>query len=99
MQTIKVHKYIFSEFAFHNFNNSIFDATYPSKLKNADVIPVFKNKYQNSVEKYRPLSILHNFSRMYERCLYDQMYKYFNPILSEWQLYSIKALAYSATFL
>ena len=33
---------IFSEFIFHSFNNSVFDANFPSELKNAEVIPVFK---------------------------------------------------------
>ena len=76
---------IFSEFIFHNFNNSIFDATFPSELKNVDVIPVFKKKNRNNVENYRPVSILPNLWKIYERCLYDQMYKYFNHILSKWQ--------------
>ena len=76
---------IFSEFILHNFNNSVFDATFPSELKKADVIPVFKKKDWNNVENYRPVSILPNFSKIYERCLYDQMYKYFNHILSQWQ--------------
>ena len=76
---------IFSEFIFHNFNKSIFDATFPSELKNADVIPVFKKKDRNNIENYRPVSILPNLSKIYERCLYDQMYKYFNHILSKWQ--------------
>ena len=76
---------IFSEFIFHNFNKSIFDANFPSELKNADVIPVFKKKDRNNVENYRPVSILPNLSKIYERCLYDQMYKYFNHILSKWQ--------------
>ena len=35
---------IFSDFIFHNFNNLIFDATFPSELKNADVIPIFKKE-------------------------------------------------------
>ena len=73
---------IFSEFIFHNFNNSIFDATFPSELKNADVIPVFKKKDRNNIENYRPVSILPNLSKIYERCLYDQ---YFSHILSKWQ--------------
>ena len=75
----------FSEFFFHNFNNSIFDATFLSVLKNADVIPVFKNKDQNNAEDYCPVSILSNLWKIYERCLYDQMHKYFNHILSQWQ--------------
>ena len=69
----------FSEFIFHNFKNSILDATFPSELKNADMIPVFKKK------DYRPVSILSNLSKICERCLYDQMYKYFNHILSKCQ--------------
>ena len=49
------------------------------------MIPVFKKKDRNNIENYRPVSILPNFSKIYERCLYDQMYKYFNHILSKWQ--------------
>ena len=72
-------------FICHNFNNSIFDVPFPSKLKNADVIPVFKKKDQKNVENYRPVSILPNLPKIYDTCLYDQMYKYFNHILSKWQ--------------
>ena len=71
---------MFSEFILHNF-----DATFPSEFKKADVVPVFKKKDRSNVENYRPVSILPNFSKIYERCLYDQMYKYFNHILSKWQ--------------
>ena len=85
MKIIKDNMDIFSEFIFHNFNNSIFDATFPSELKNADGILVFKKKDQNNIENYHPVSILPNLSKIYERCLYDQKYKYFNHILSKWQ--------------
>ena len=47
--------------------------------------PIFKKKDRNNVENYRPVSILPNFLKIYERCLYDQMYKYFNHKLSKWQ--------------
>ena len=76
---------IFSEFIFHNFNNSVFDATLPLELNNADVILVFEKKDRNNVENYRPICILPNLSRIYGRCLYDQLSKYFNHILSKWQ--------------
>ena len=76
---------IFSKFIFYNFSNSIFDATFPSELKNADVIPVFKKKDRNNVENYRPVSILPSLSMIYQWCLYGQMYKYFNHILSKCQ--------------
>ena len=83
MEIIKDNIEIFSEFIFHNFNNSVFDATFPSELKNADVIPVLKKKDWNNVEKYCPVSILPNLSKIQERCPYDKMYKYFNHILSK----------------
>ena len=50
MEIIEDNIEIFSEFIFHNFSNSVFDATFPSELKNADVIPVFKKKDRNYVE-------------------------------------------------
>ena len=35
---------VISPFIFNNFNNSIFSSCFPSELKNANVIPVFKKK-------------------------------------------------------
>ena len=37
------------------------------------------------MENYRPVSIIPIFSKVYERCMYDQMYEYFNKILSKQQ--------------
>ena len=85
MKIINDNSDIFSKFIFHNFNNLIFDATFPSELKNADKIPVFKKKDRNIIENYRPVSIFSNLIKIYERCLNDQADKYFNHILSKWQ--------------
>ena len=63
----------------------IFDASFPSELQSADVIPVFKKKDRNNAENYRPLSILPSLSEIYERYFYNQIYKYFSHILSKWQ--------------
>ena len=38
-----------------------------------------------SKENYRPISILPNISKVYERCLYDQISDYFEDILSKYQ--------------
>ena len=39
---------IISYILYHNFNNTLFDSEFPSKLKEADISPVYKNekKYQ-----------------------------------------------------
>ena len=63
----------------------MFDATFPSKLKHADVISVFKKKDRNNVENYSSASTLPNLSKLYDRCLYSQMYKYFSHIPLKWQ--------------
>ena len=47
--------------------------------------PVLKKKDQSDVENYRPVSILPVFSKVYEMCMYDQMYEYFNKILPKQQ--------------
>ena len=43
--------------------NSIF----PSDLKVADVTPAFKKKSKTSKDNYRPINILPNISKIYER--------------------------------
>ena len=63
VKIIKENIDIFSEFILHNFNNLIFDGTFSSELKKADVIPVFKKKDQKNVENYRPVSILPNHGK------------------------------------
>ena len=58
---------------------------FPPDLKLADVTPVYKNKSKNSKDNYRPVSILSNISKIYERCLYDQIQVFFESILSKYQ--------------
>ena len=75
-------------FAFHvqrDINASISTSKFPNDLKEADVIPVYKKKSKLSKENYRPISILPNFSKVYERCLYDQISKYFETRFSKFQ--------------
>ena len=42
-------------------------------------------KSKLSKKNYRPISILPNISKVYERCLYDQISDYFEDILSKYQ--------------
>ena len=79
---IKQNADIFAEFFFVNINHSINNSTLPEQLKWADVKPVFKKNSRNVKENYRPVSILPNISKIYERCLYAQLYDYFDVIFS-----------------
>ena len=82
---IKANEELFSYFLYHNFNNSLFNSNFPSILKKADITPVYKKKDKSDKENYRPVSILPTLSKVYERCIYDQMYSYFDQILSKYQ--------------
>ena len=75
-------------FAFHvqkDINTSISTSKFPNDLKEADVIPVYKKKSKLSKENYWPISILPNISKVYERCLHDQISKYFETRFSKFQ--------------
>ena len=54
-------------------------------MKLADVTPAYKKKSKTSKDNYRPVSILSNISKVYERCIYDQIQNYFYQILSKFQ--------------
>ena len=44
-----------------------------------------KKKSKFSKENYRPISILPNISKVYERCLYDQISNFFEDVFSKYQ--------------
>ena len=58
---------------------------FPHDLKLADVSPAYKKKSRSSKDNYRPVSILSNISKIYERWIYDQIQNYFDQILSKYQ--------------
>ena len=60
-------------------------ATFPTSIKYTDVIPIHKKDDKTHKENYRPISILHNLSKIYERLMYNQIYPYFDTLLSKFQ--------------
>ena len=60
-------------------------STFPEQLKYADVKPVFKKDSRTDKKNYRPISILPNVSKNYERCINKQLEEYFQALLSKYQ--------------
>ena len=58
---------------------------FPLDLKLADVLPAYQKKSKSTTKSYRPVSILSNKSKVYERCIYHQIHSYFHKILSRKQ--------------
>ena len=85
VKLIKMNEDIFSRLTFQNFNQSYVNGEFPHCLKQAEVIPVFKKEEKLDKSNYRPVSILPVISKIYERLMYDQMYKYFDQIFSKFQ--------------
>ena len=54
-------------------------------FKEVEVCPIYENDVQFK-SNYRPISILSNVSKIYERCFYSQLYDYFDKnIFSKYQ--------------
>ena len=54
-------------------------------MKYADVIPTHKKDDKTDKENYRPIRILPNLSKVYERLMYNQIYPYFDTLFSNFQ--------------
>ena len=63
----------------------MFSSNFLSNLKAADILPTREKKEKSGIENYRSISILSTLSKIYERCMYGQMYKYFDQIISKYQ--------------
>ena len=85
MKLIKINEDNFSRSILQNLNQSLVNGEFPHCLKQGEVIFVFKKQQKLDKSNYRPVSILTVISKIYERLMYDQMYKYFNQIFSKFQ--------------
>ena len=70
---------------FQNLIQSLINVKFPHCLKQAKVIPAFKKEEKLDKSNYRPVSILPVISEVYEKLMYDPMYKYFDQIFSKFQ--------------
>ena len=54
-------------------NSSILNGVYPSKLKMAKIVPVYKADDNTDVNNYRPISLLSHFNRIFEKMIKRRM--------------------------
>ena len=82
---IKENSDIFADFIFENLNDSISHLVFPSALKLANITPVHKKDSKSKKDHYRPIIVLSNISKIYERFLFKQISEYFEQFLSKYQ--------------
>ena len=60
----------------HIINLSISQGVFPDSMKVANVVPVFKHGSRSSCGNYRPISILPALSKIFEKCIFNQLMSY-----------------------
>jgi len=63
-------------------NLSFTTCSFPSALKMAEVVPVFKKGDNLNKQNYRPVSILPSMAKIFEHVIVDQLMSYFEPLFS-----------------
>ena len=69
----------------HSFNNSVSSSVFPNDLKKADITPIYKKDEKFLMTNYRPVSILPNVSKLFERSMFNQISTYFEKLFSKFQ--------------
>ena len=71
----------------HIFSLSLSQGVVPQQLKIAKVIPIFKTGSKDSMDNYRPISLLPTFSKILEKIMYNRLSTYLenNNLLSPQQ--------------
>lgn len=68
----------------HIFNLSIEIQVWPGALKSAEVIPIYKQGDRADISNYRPISLISNIAKIFERIIYIRIYNF----LSECNIFS-----------
>ena len=74
---------IYLPFITNSINLSIEKGCFPEELKLAEVNPIFKKKDDLDKENYRPVNVLPQVSKVFERIMYHQINDYMKDKLSK----------------
>ena len=59
-------------------NISFYTGIHPEKLKQTEIIPIFKSGSRISPANYRPISLLSNINKIMEKIVYSRVFNYLN---------------------
>ena len=77
---IKYCKLILSPIISNLFNLCIETGVFLNCLKIAEVIPIYKKGDQNMPTNYRPISLLSQFDKIFEKMLFSKLFSYLDKI-------------------
>ena len=59
------------------FRFSLDSGKFPNNWKRGNIVPVHEKNEKDLLKNYRPVSLLSIFSKIFEKCIYDSLYDYF----------------------
>ena len=67
------------------FESAIKSGHFPDSWKKGNIIPVHKKESKNLIKNYRPISLLPIFGKIFEKVIYNNLFKYFqeNKFISD----------------
>ena len=69
-KTIKANSVIFTEVTYKELNKALEVGNFSCTIKQANITTVYKKDNLSQKGNYRPVSILTNISKFFERCVY-----------------------------
>ena len=84
---VKLNSQIIAQILTIIFNKSVQEGCFPTAMKKAKIIPIYKGESVLSVGNYRPISLLPIFSKIFERLIYNRLIDFIteNNVLSKLQ--------------
>ena len=76
---------IFGDFIGKSYSNAIKASQFYRNLKLADITPAHKKGKKDMKDNYRPVSILPNLSKIFEKLMFKEMSQFFDKIFSKYQ--------------
>lgn len=74
--TIKLAAPFIAPILCHIINNAMLHGKCPSQFKTAVICPVFKSGSKKLVNNYRPIALISNLAKVFEKILYFRLYKF-----------------------
>ena len=59
------------------FQNSMAAGTFPTQWKRANIVPIHKKNDKQIVSNYRPVSLLSICSKIFEKLIFNELFKFF----------------------
>lgn len=79
-----MHQYLLEPLK-HVYNLIFKTGIVPSHFKKSIIIPIYKSGKKNKISNYRPISLISNFAKVFEKCLKNRLTNFFtkNGLLSK----------------